>query len=177
MSGADAPVASRLRISLLTRRQRPLLRAAALLELRGHAAECLGRQDGAALGHRADRVTDLAAVGVLGDVARRAQAQALVDVVALRVDGQDEHRARQPALLPVELGQDRVRGQPRHPQVQHRDVRRDFTDALQRLLPVPSGRDELEVAGALDRRRQAVEVDRMVVGDEYPRGIAHHSGF
>ena len=41
-------------------------------------------------------------------------------------------------------------------------------DALQGLLPVAGGRDELEVLGALDRRRQPVEVDRMVVGDEYP---------
>ena len=177
ISGADAPVASRLRISPSRGRQRALLSATALLQLTRHAAERLGRQHRAALRDRADRIADLAAVGVLRDVSGRTEAQAFVDVVALGVDGQDEHRARQPALLVGELGQDRVRGQPRHPQVEHRDVRLRVPDALQRLLPVPGGRDELEIPGALNRRRQPVEVDRMVVGDEYPRCIAHHSGF
>ena len=81
----------------------------------------------------ADRVADLAAVGVLRDVAGRAEAQALVDVVALDVDGQDEHRARQPAL-PRAPSRTACGAQPRHPQVEHRDVRRVGPDPLQRLV-------------------------------------------
>ena len=82
------------------------------------------------------------------------------------VEREHEHAAR--AILSRELLEHLRGAEPRHAQIEHRDVRRFGPDALERLGSVAHVPSELEVARALDRSGEPVDVDGMVVGDEYP---------
>jgi hypothetical protein len=125
--------------------------------------------------YAADRVDDLTAVGLLGDVAGGPEAEALVDLVAAEMHGEDEHRALARQLLEHRLG-----AHAGHSQVEHGDVGRLGTDQVERGRAVTARPDQLEVVGARDRRGEPVDVDRMVVRDDHADRVVswrHRSSF
>ena len=164
MSGAEAPVASSPRISPSRgRQQRVLDRRGGAVARRPCRLARRPRGTGPAGGDAADGVADLAAIGVLGDVAGRAEAEALVHLLPRDAHREDEHRAGEPRLPAPQAPP----GRPCP------GIRRSSTatsgDRADRPAPraVAAGGHQLEVARALDRRRQPVEIHGMVVGDEH----------
>jgi hypothetical protein len=122
--------------------------------------------------HRRDGVGDPPAVGLLGEVGRRAGRDALERHRAVQERRQQDHPGRVPvATHGVE---DLKSGEARHLDVEHRHVGRELRDRRQRGQPVANFGDELELRTLTNRAHDRLPKQRVVVGDEDAHAGSSH---
>ena len=174
MRGTAEPSASRRSDLVLALGEQRAVGRPAAADLVQQRRLDLRRQHGLPAGHGADRLAHGLLAGELRQVAAGARGERLIDQRALHVRGQDQRRGGQPvAAQRVEHAQAVERG---HAQVEHGDGGRELDDVAQRDAAVVGGTHQLELRPRTDRLREAVEEQRMVIGDVDRHPLLHTAG-
>jgi hypothetical protein len=146
----------------LARGQRRALLAATVADLARQLGLDLGREDDLAAGGGGDRVADPLAVGLLGDVGDGALGDRAEDRLAVAGGGEDDDVGGD--VVALDRVEDLEAGELRHVEVEHGDIGGELADLLQGGAPVGRLADQLQVGAAADRAREALAIDRVVVG-------------
>ena len=113
---------------------------------------------------RVQRLGDVGAVGVLGEVAARAGPQRVEHRAVVRVGG--EHDDRDLGVLGGQPADGADAVQDGHVQVEQDRVGLVLGHEVQRLLPVRGGADHLDVGQPVEQQDQALAHAGLVIGDD-----------
>src|SRR4051812_41797485 len=141
----------------------------ALVELARESRLDLGRERCAAAGNRGDPVADLLPRRLLRQVSLRTRGYGAVGEVAVEVGG--EQQDLRAGAVSADCAEHLEAVQPGHPDVEEGDVGLQLADGLERVATVAGLPHQLEVGALADRPHDAVPIDGMVVGHEYPHPI------
>jgi hypothetical protein len=144
--------------------RRAACRPLPFVQLGGEPRLDLGREHGPAPGDGHDRVADLLASGLLGQIALGAGGHGLVGKLATEVRGQQDDLGDQP--IPPHRAQDVEPVQIGHLDVQDGDVRLAALDLVQRLAASARLRDHFQIGTLADRPDHPLAIDRMVVRED-----------